>query len=238
MSNSRVKLFVAVFLIFGFSALTGGAHAQDERRFIDLSSVPPEGDSVKAFAPKGWVVEEEVTGDLNGDSKPDLVVKLIEDKPAEDKEGVAVDRYRALLILLRTDGGKLRRVAAADRLLMCTTCGGMLSDPSGANVQIEIAKGVIVIDQLRGSRESVNTTLRFRYDPKLNRFALIGEDVEMRDRATGATTRESSNFLTGVKLTEKYRYDERTDKEILVSKQRRRLGGAKRFIEEIDFENY
>lgn len=238
MSNPRVKLFVIVFLISTLSGLTSGAHGQDERRFIDLSGVAAEGDSAKAFAPKGWVVEEEVTGDLNGDSKPDVVVKLIEDKPAEDKDGIPLERYRALLVLLRTDGGKLRRAATADRLLMCTTCGGMLSDPSGANVQVEITKGVIVIDQLRGSREAVNTTLRFRHDARLNRFVLIGEDVETRDRATGATTRESSNFLTGVKLTEKYRYDERTDKEALVSKQRQRLTGAKRFIEDIDFESY
>ncbi|HKY05438.1 MAG TPA: hypothetical protein VJQ56_11135 [Blastocatellia bacterium] len=238
MFNLKGKLFIAVVVFFGFSGLAGGAYAQDDRRFIDLSSVPTEADSTKAFAPKGWVVEEEITGDLNGDSRPDVVVKLIEDRPAENKEGQPLERYRALLVLLRTEGGKLWRAAAADRLLMCTTCGGMLSDPSGANVQVEITKGVIVIDQLRGSREAVNTTLRFRHDHKLNRFLLIGEDVELRDRATGETTRRSSNFLTGVKLTEKYRYDERRDKEVLISKNRQRLTGRVRFIEEIDFDRY
>src|SRR6185503_1137389 len=91
--------------------------------------------------------------------------------------------------------------AATTRLLLCSTCAGMLGDPAGGgNIQINIQRNVIVISQQSGSRFAYDQTLRFRYDSATKRFLLIGEDFENRDRATGTTVKESTNHLTGLKI--------------------------------------
>ena len=172
----RLMILVALVLVLT-AALVETARAQgDERRFIDLKQVPVEGSAAQDFAPRGWKIEEEIKGDLNADSRPDTVVKLIEDLPAETADGALNDRYRALLVLAGGVDGKLQRLAAATRLLRCTGCGGVLGDPGGGDVKIE--KGVLIISQLYGSRESVDITQRFRYDARLKRLVLIGEDVD------------------------------------------------------------
>jgi hypothetical protein len=209
--------------------------AQDERRFIDLSQVPVEDASPTDFVPRGWVIEKQVSGDLNEDSRPDVVLELIEDLPPL-AGGEPHDRYRAMLVLMGE--GKLHRVAAADRLLRCSTCFGALAGPNGGEPDIKIARGVIIVNHLWGSRESVDSTQRFRYDPQLRRFVLIGEDIENRDRDNGTGTHESSNYLTGVKIVEKYRYDERLDHDVQVSTSRQRVPKIRRFLEDIDYEKY
>src|SRR5262245_50311118 len=96
--------------------------AQDDRRLIDKNRIPAEAETIAAFVPRGWKIEEQVAGDLNGDSAPDYLLKLVEDKPAKDEEGVATERQRALVIVLQKQGGKLSRAAVADKLLQCTRC--------------------------------------------------------------------------------------------------------------------
>lgn len=229
-SLALISLVLAVMMF-----VLGTARAQDEqRRFIALKQVAVEGSSVQDFVPRGWKIEGQTDGDLNGDSRPDVALKLIEDLPEETAEGTLNIRYRALLVLFRTETGKLHRAASAARLLQCTGCGGMLGNPGGGDITIE--KGVIIVSQLSGSRESTDLTQRFRYDARLKRFVLIGEDIENRDRLTGESTSESSNFLTGVKIIKKTRLDKSGEREILVSSKTERIPIAKRFIEDIDYE--
>ena len=230
----RLTTVVALVLVL-LAALAETSRAQgDERRFIDLKQVPVEGSAAQDFAPRGWKIEEEIKGDLNADSRPDTVVKLIEDLPAETSDGALNDRYRALLVLAGGADGKLQRVGAATRLLRCTGCGGVLGDPGGGDVKIE--KGVLIISQLYGSRESVDITQRFRYDPRLKRFMLIGEDVENRDRAVGTSVIESSNYLTGVKTIKETRYNQKNDRDVVVSSTTKRIPTKKRFLEDIDYD--
>jgi hypothetical protein len=229
------RLLVLIVLVFAVMMRAGTSRAQDdERRFIDLKQVAAEGSAAQDFVPRGWKIEGQTEGDLNGDSKPDTALKVIEDLPEETAEGTLNIRYRALLVLLRAENGKLHRAAAADRLLQCTGCGGMLGNPGGGD--ITIAKGVLIISQLSGSRESTDLTQRFRYDPSLKRFVLIGEDVVNSDRLTGESENESANYLTGVKIIKKTRYDQKNDREVVVSSRTQRIPARKRFIEDIDYE--
>src|SRR6185369_10692545 len=99
------------------------SHLQDEGKRIDKSRIPARADDVKKFAPPGWKIEEQVAGDLSGDSVSDYALKLVEDKPAKNSEDVATERQRALVILVKDTGG-LARVGVADKLLQCTSCGG------------------------------------------------------------------------------------------------------------------
>src|ERR1044072_8195736 len=198
----KLKILAMLVLV----ALATTIHAQEEeRRFLDLKQVPAEGHSTQDFVPRGWKIEEQVEGDLNADSTPDTVLKLIEDLPEETPEGALNIRYRALLVLFQTGAGKLERAAAGTRVLQCTGCGGMLGNPGGGVITVE--RGVLVVDQLSGSRELRNLIQRFRYDTRLKRFVLIGEDVVNADRLMGQRTSVSSNFLTGVKITSTTRLD-------------------------------
>jgi hypothetical protein len=110
----------------------------------------------------------------------------------------------------------------------------MLGNPGGGDITIE--KGVLIISQLSGSRESTDLTQRFRYDPALKRFVLIGEDIVNSDRLTGESENLSSNYLTGVKIIKKTRYDQKNDREVVVSSRTQRIPARKRFIEDVDYE--
>ena len=174
--------------------------AQDERTAIHKSLIPPSGTGANDFVPKGWKIEEQLSGDLNADGSPDLVLKLIEDKPAKTADDIVNDRARALVVLLN-DGAQLSRAAVADKLLQCTGCGGAFYGVNEAPAEVHIEKGVIVVNQDHGSRELTNMTFRFRYDAATRQFILIGFDYVEADRATATTVSESTNYLTGVRIT-------------------------------------
>ncbi len=225
MNRSILSLVFAMFAI----APVLPAVAQAPRR-VDSSEFPSQAATVQAFIPKGWKVEAKVEGDLNGDRMPDTVLKLIETTSSER------DRARALLVLQKQSNGQWRRIGFAPRLLLCSNCGGVLGSPDGANVQVKIEQGVLLVRQFRGSREATETLHRFWLDKASNRMVLIGQDVRHYDRATGDETRESSNFLTGQKITEIYRANpQRTDIE-LVSRQRSNIAKTQPAIETIDIE--
>ncbi|MBA3715572.1 MAG: hypothetical protein H0W76_24475 [Pyrinomonadaceae bacterium] len=239
-----MKTFAAILLLFTMPPLLLGA--QDDSAppppTIQLQQLPNEAAAPTDFVPRGWVLEEpaaagELTGDLNGDARPDAVLRLVQDIPLKGADETINTRHRALLILLRAPDGKLRPAAVTTRLLLCSTCAGVLGDPQGGNITIEVAKGVITVRQLSGSRFAYERTLRFRFDSRGSRFALIGEDFDNIDRATGERTLESTNHLTGVKLTETFRHHKRRAREQRVAVKRERITPQPRFLEEIDSNN-
>jgi len=195
--NSLLKfsLVISSLLIL----LSSSTLAQDEAAKIDKSRVPMHADATEKFAPSGWKIEEQVTGDLNGDTLPDYALKLVEAKPEKDAEGDPTERGRALVIALAAKDGQLNRAAVADSLLQCTRCGGAFYGIVETPTEVTIEKGAVVVQQDHGSREVTNTTYRFRYEPATGRFLLIGFDLANADRATAQVTSESINYLTGVR---------------------------------------
>jgi hypothetical protein len=218
-------------------SLAAAPRQDDERRFLDPKLVPAEGRATRDFVPRGWKVEGdegEVTGDLNKDGAPDAVLRLVEDKPAEAADGTFNTRYRALVILLAKPGGGFKRASVATRLLGCTLCAGMLGDPAGGNIQIEIKGGVLNVNQLSGSREATDLTQRFRY--VAGRFQLIGEDVNNYDRLTGASTIISTNYLTRARVTKKTGPMRERRDPVVISNKTTRVPATRRFIEDVDYE--
>ncbi|MBE9009536.1 hypothetical protein IQ250_04885 [Pseudanabaenaceae cyanobacterium LEGE 13415] len=219
MNRALLSLAIALFSV----APVIPALAQAPRS-TNSTEFPAQGANPQSFIPKGWKIESTTQGDLNGgssaaqgDRTPDAVLRLINNSG---------DRT---LLVLQKSNGQWRRIGVAPRLLLCSTCGGMLG-----SIQLKIENGVILVDQLRGSREAVSTLHRFRLDKASNRLVLIGFDMEVRDRATGEETRESSNFLTGQKITEKYRANRQRDGIELVSRQRSTISRTTRAIETVD----
>jgi hypothetical protein len=181
--------------------LSCAALAQDVAATIDKSRIPAQADRPAQFAPSGWKIEEQVTGDLNGDSLPDYALKLVEDRAEKNSEGDPTERGRALVIVLASKEGKLKRAGIADKLLQCTRCGGAFYGVVESPANVGIDKGVIVVEQDHGSRDVTDTTYRFRFDPGNQRFVLIGFDLSDVDRATASGVSESTNYLTGIRIT-------------------------------------
>jgi hypothetical protein len=216
----------------------GAAHQDVERRLLDPKLVPAEGQSARAFVPKGWKVETDAgvtSGDLNRDGADDAVVRLVEDMPVEGADGTLNTRYRALVILLARPGGGFTRAAVASKLLGCSLCYGVLGDPEGGNIQVAIRNGVLDVSQLSGSREATDLTLRFRQDPETGRFQLIGEERSEYDRAAGGGTGTSTNYLTGVRVAKTTTVG-RGGRESTSTKTTR-VPRTRRFIEDVDYEN-
>ena len=188
-------LAVLILLVGGITAF-----AQDEAGTIDVSRIPAHAKDAASFVPAGWKIEEQVTGDLNGDSLPDYVLKLVEDKPAKDADDMPTERGRALVIALAATDGTLKRAGVADKLLQCTRCGGAFYGVVETPAGVTIEKGVVVVEQDHGSRNLTNTTYKFRFEPATQRFMLIGFDLADADRLTAQVVSESSNYLTNSRV--------------------------------------
>lgn len=174
--------------------------AQAEAGKIDGSRIPAQAKDAASFVPAGWKIEEQVTGDLNGDSLPDFVIKLVEDKPAKDADDMPTERGRALVIALAEKDGSLKRAGVADKLLQCTRCGGAFYGVVETPAGVSIEKGVVVVEQDHGSRNLTNTTYKFRFEPATQRFRLIGFELADADRLTAQVVSESSNYLTNSRV--------------------------------------
>ncbi|BAU11469.1 hypothetical protein LEP3755_19630 [Leptolyngbya sp. NIES-3755] len=209
MNRAILSLAVALFSISPVIP----AIAQTPRP-INSTEFPAQGASVQSLVPKGWKVESTTQGDLNGDRRSDAVLRLIQTDTAKFEPGRA---RRVLLVLQKQSNGQWRRIGFAPRLLLCERCGAMLT-----SIQLKIENGVLLVDQLGGSRDAQQTLHRFWIDKASNRMVLIGLDVRNFDRLTGDATQESSNFLTGQKITEEYRGKRQQDelKQELVSSRR------------------
>jgi hypothetical protein len=188
-------LVLSLLLVF----FTSSAIAQDEAGTFDKSRVPAQADKPEKFAPAGWKIEQQVTGDLNADGVADYALKLVEAKAEKDADGDPTERGRALIIALATKGGGLARAGVADNLLQCTRCGGAFYGVVETPTEVTIEKGILVVQQDHGSREITNTTYRFRYEAATGKFVLIGFDLVNSDRATAQVTSESINYLTGAR---------------------------------------
>jgi hypothetical protein len=196
MYRLSIALIYALTLVASHAAL-----AQDGGAAFDKSKVPAQGSAAGDFVPVGWLLEGQASGDLNGDGVPDLALKLIQQKPAGAKGDEPLERQRALIVLFKGGDGTLRSAAVADKVLQCTSCGGAFYGVVEAPAEVRIERGVIVVNQEFGSRDVTEHTYRFRYEPAEAKFILIGFDSTSRDRLTAEVTLESTNFLTGRKIT-------------------------------------
>lgn len=232
------KLLVTALFVVVLALACTSKSVASEGILIDRSKIPLEGNTASDFVTAGWVVEEKILGDLNGDASPDLALKLVQiDKQANNDSDF--EQRRALVILFKNKNNKLQRLAVANRLLQCTSCGGAFYGFSTAPANVKIDKGILTVNQDRGSRVVTETTFRFRYDPKSQKIVLIGLDVITLDRATEETTESSTNFLTRVKITNQFEYNQQTDKNVLKSTIRKHIKSKEKLsIEQINYENY
>jgi hypothetical protein len=187
-------------LVIAIAMLSSGLASAQEAP-LKVSQVPLSGTKLTAFVPSGWKIEKQINGDLNRDKVADAALVLVRNGKAKDENGYATARSRALVVVLR-NVGSWRRVGINNSLLMGTRDGGAFWGVTETPVDASIKNGVLNIEQMSGSRETTETTHRFRYDVAKKGMFLIGLDYIGSDRASGAERNVSSNFLTGVSITQ------------------------------------
>ncbi len=184
-----------------------------------------EVNSVEAMIPVGWTLEKQSSGDLNGDRQPDMALKLIQPKTGQ----------RALLVLLATPSG-WEQLALAPKLLLCKKCAGMMGSETGEHITVNIDKGVLVVEQYRGSRDAIHLTHRFRIDRNSQKLVCIGEDINPYDRANGNKITDSRNFLTGERIVETILVNTRDGHKPRHSTEELKVSKVLRTIESMDIE--
>lgn len=155
--------------------------------------LPAKAPRPTAFIPTGWMLEKQLSGDLNGDSRPDPVLMLVERPSATAPEA---RRERALVVLLAEPTGQFRRVAASGTALYCTGC--FQSDRgTGGAPELSISKGVLSVRHISGAQQTTDLTQRYRYEAKADRVQLVGESQLLSSRLKLDTTVRRLDYLTG-----------------------------------------
>jgi hypothetical protein len=111
-------------LVLLLAAVPAVAAAQGHEPMED-EDVPAE---LRPFVEPGTRALAIERADLDGDGRPDVLLVLQKQKASEPDAGMP-ERERPLLILTRQPDGSLKQAARNDKVVYCSTCGGMMGDP-------------------------------------------------------------------------------------------------------------
>ena len=206
-------------------------HAAPKINYLDSSRVPLTGEKVEDFVPTGWSHREHSdmaeNWDLNGDDVPDTAIIITDEKD---------EAQPALIVLFGTKDGKWRQAGVATHLI---TAGGLETFGMSDGPQMEIKKGVLSVYQMivfNGLKDSEDYTHRFRYDPRSDRFLLIGADYKSYSRGDAHDSLlVSENYLTDESISTVAHY--RNYKAAGSDVKRKRLARAKIFLEDAEIDD-
>ncbi len=143
-------------------------------------------DDAKAFVPAGARLLEISKGDLNGDGIGDAL--LVIDRPAPDKLAAGDDgSNRIVMLVLGSADGKWHPAAGNDKLVPCSTCGGVMGDPFGYT---RVFVGGFTVVNSGGSRERWTDSYTFRYAPAEKAWWLESVSRQVIDTDTDAETKK------------------------------------------------
>lgn len=146
----------------------------------------------KTSPPKGWLLVDSQSGDLNGDGRKDLAVVLeeqAEDGERPDPEDAAP---RLLVVLLARADGSLRTAHVNSSLVLNRFSGGVFGDPFEG---IAVENGSLVIRHYGGSNFRWSWEMEFRYVDGLFRLAGLTHGSMYTGTANGEDT--TCDFLRG-----------------------------------------
>lgn len=196
MSRFVVWLFPCLIL------LTAARAGSDETvPAVVFPAIPAQAQTQAELVPKGWIVEMESRGDLNGDGVPDLMLVLHMNNPGNviKNDGFGVSELdtnpRMLVVAFVDKATKKYSLALANHTLIPRQTNPLMDDHLG---NAEIVKGTLRVSlgmwMSAGSWYTTQTKLTFRYQDGC--FKLIGYDSTETKRNTGETSEVSINYLT------------------------------------------
>jgi hypothetical protein len=164
-------------------------------------SIPAQAQTKAGLVPKGWVVETESSGDLNGDRVPDLMLVLHMNDPKNivENDGLGPDQLdtnpRMLVVAFAGKATKKYSLALMNHTLIPRHVNPVMDDPLE---DAAIVKGTLRVSlgffMSAGSWYTSQTKFTFRYQDGC--FKLIGYDATEAKRNTGETSTVSVNYLT------------------------------------------
>jgi hypothetical protein len=177
------------------------AGSDEEVPPVVFPAIPAQAQAQADLVPKGWIVESESRGDLNGDGVPDLMLVLHMTNPANviKNDGFGVSELdtnpRMLVVAFVDKAAKKYSLALANHTLIPRQTNPLMDDHLGS---AEIVKGTLQVSlgmwMSAGSWYTTQTKLTFRYQDGC--FKLIGYDSTETKRNTGETSTVSINYLT------------------------------------------
>lgn len=173
---------------------------------VRFPQIAATGRDAAAFAPKGWIVESQKTGDLNGDGRPDLAFVLhdAEKRNVLSNSGMGVDTIdtnpRILCVAFANADGSGYTLALQNHTLIPRWTSPTQDDNFGEDGgEIKIARGALQVSlhyfANAGGWDTGTTRFTFRFQN--GRFELIGFDNENFARNSGEDTSTSVNYSTG-----------------------------------------
>jgi hypothetical protein len=196
MSRFVASLFSCLILL-----AAARAGADEEVPPVVFPAIPAQAQAQADLVPKGWIVESESRGDLNGDGGPDLMLVLHMTNPANviKNDGFGVSELdtnpRMLVVAFVDKATKKYSLALANHTLIPRQTNPLMDDHlEGA----AIVKGTLQVSlgmwMSAGSWYTSQTKLTFRYQDGC--FKMIGYDSTETRRNTGETSTVSINYLT------------------------------------------
>lgn len=143
-------------------------------------------DDSQAFVPAGAKLLETSKGDLNGDGIEDAL--LVIDPPARGTLTVGEEGpNRILMLVLGRADGKWQLAARNDKLVPCSTCGGVMGDPFG---YARVSAGSFTVVNSGGSRERWTDSYTFRFAPADKAWWLEGVSRQVVDTDSDAENKK------------------------------------------------
>lgn len=197
-----------VFLFFLLTAVPlAGVAQQMVIPEVSLPALPGKAANAAGFAPKGWKVQRQAAGDLNGDGRPDLAFVLQQTDPRNvvknGKDSLGSDEVdtnpRILCVAFHDAAGDGYTLVMHNARLIPRWTEPTQEDNFGEEGGLDIKRGAFTVSlhyfANAGGWDMGSTEFTFRFQH--GRFELIGYSNENHARNTGIDTVTSANYSTG-----------------------------------------
>ncbi|BBB59633.1 hypothetical protein UNDKW_1360 [Undibacterium sp. KW1] len=134
--------------------------------YIEGKDIPPD---LRPFVTANTKLLAFASADLNGDDKTDYVFILEKQKKNAADEDMEQGQ-RPLHIVIRQADGKLKLVKTNDKIVLCSTCGGMMGDPFG---DLKASKKGLTVSHYGGSGWRWANEFQFNYSRKDDTWQLV-----------------------------------------------------------------
>jgi hypothetical protein len=189
-----------------FCAPAGAADDDDDFKIPEViyPRLADQADAAQGFVPAGWVLEKNISGDLNRDGIPDLVLVLRDQSPANviKHSTIGTNPLNTNPRILAVAFGRKApasgfTLAMQDHTLIPRHTAPNIDDPLQEG-DVGISRGTLQVKlgffASSGSWTTSMTTFTFRYQN--GKFELIGYDRFETARNSGVTSDLSINYMT------------------------------------------
>jgi hypothetical protein len=189
-------------LVVGFALVAGRSVRAAEIPDVTFPGLTDKARSAEGFVPKGWKLESQDKGDLNGDHRADLLLVLRQTDPRNivknEPDGLGppeLDTNPRILVVAFAEPTGGYRLVLQNQALIPRHVDFILDDPlAGVSIRRGTFRVALSFFASAGTWSMSSTTYTFRYQNSC--FQLIGYDQTETQRNTGETTSVSINYST------------------------------------------